>query len=51
MDRAFEYLQKIHEAVVDSVVKGLTDPIELTKKTAEIPGLPPRQSLRYLQNI
>ena len=52
MDRALEYLQKIHEAVVDSAVKGLTDPIEVYKKDSGSQwGLLPGSHSVTAQNI
>jgi hydroxyacylglutathione hydrolase len=40
MDRAVEYLQTIHEAVLASAGSGSPDPMELTRKTAAAIGLP-----------
>jgi hypothetical protein len=40
MDRAVEYLQMIHEAVLASAGTGSPDPMELTRKTAAAIGLP-----------
>jgi len=42
MDRAVEYLQMIHEAVLASAGMGSPDPMELTRKTAAAIGLPPQ---------
>jgi len=42
LDRALEYLQKIHEVIVDFAVEGFSDTVELTKKAAVILGLPPQ---------
>jgi hypothetical protein len=42
IDRALEYLQKIHEVIVDFAVEGSPDPFEITKKAAAILGLPPQ---------
>jgi glyoxylase-like metal-dependent hydrolase (beta-lactamase superfamily II) len=41
MDRAVEYLQTIHEAVLTSAGSGSPDLMELTRKTATALGLPP----------
>jgi len=42
MDKAVEYLHKIHAAVIVSAGDGNPDPLELTKKTAAALGLPPQ---------
>jgi len=42
MDRALEYLQKIHEAVVAGSSEGPIDLMELSRKTAASIGLPPQ---------
>lgn len=42
MDRALVYLQRIHEAVLASAGTGSPDPMELTRKTAAVIGLPPQ---------
>jgi hydroxyacylglutathione hydrolase len=42
MDRALQYLRKIHEAVLASAGDGSPDPMELTRKVAEHLGLPPQ---------
>jgi glyoxylase-like metal-dependent hydrolase (beta-lactamase superfamily II) len=42
MDRALEYLQKIHAAVIASAGDGNPDPMELTRKTVAALGLPPQ---------
>jgi glyoxylase-like metal-dependent hydrolase (beta-lactamase superfamily II) len=42
MDRALEYLQKIHEAVLASAGDGSPDPIVLAQRTATALGLPPQ---------
>jgi hydroxyacylglutathione hydrolase len=42
MDRAVEYLQMIHEAVLANAGTGSPDPLELTRKTAAAIGLPPQ---------
>lgn len=42
MDRAVEYLQMIHEAVLAGSDEGSTDLMELTRKTAGSLGLPPQ---------
>jgi len=42
MDRALQYLRKIHEAVLASAGDGSPDPMELTRKVAEQLGLPPQ---------
>jgi hydroxyacylglutathione hydrolase len=41
MGLALEYLQHIHEVVLDSSGEGFPDPIELTIKSAAVLGLPP----------
>jgi hydroxyacylglutathione hydrolase len=41
VDRAAEYLQTIHEAVLASAGTGSPDLMELTQKTAATLGLPP----------
>jgi hydroxyacylglutathione hydrolase len=40
MDKALEYLRIIHEAVLTSHDEGITDLVELTKRTAATLGLP-----------
>jgi len=42
MDRALDYLQKIHDAVLASAGDGESDPMELTRKTVAMLGLPPQ---------
>jgi hydroxyacylglutathione hydrolase len=42
MDRALQYLRKIHEAVRASAGDGSPDPMELTRRVAEQIGLPPQ---------
>lgn len=42
MDRAMEYLQKIHEAVLLNADAGFSDIMELTGKTAAVIDLPPQ---------
>jgi glyoxylase-like metal-dependent hydrolase (beta-lactamase superfamily II) len=42
MDRAVDYLQRIHEAVRAGSGDGSTDLMDLTRKTAAILGLPPQ---------
>jgi len=42
MDRALEYLRKIHETVLANAGDGSQDAMELTKKTAAALGLPPQ---------
>ena len=43
MDKALVYLRIIHEeAVLTLSNEGITDPVELTKKTAATLGLPPQ---------
>ncbi len=42
MDRALEYLRKIHSVVITSASDGNPDPMELTRKTAAALGLPPQ---------
>lgn len=42
MDLALEYLQHIHEVVLDSAGVGNTDLMELTIKSAAVLGLPPQ---------
>ena len=42
MDLALEYLQHIHEVVLDSSGKGIHDPMDLTFKSAAVLGLPPQ---------
>jgi hydroxyacylglutathione hydrolase len=42
MDRAVEYLQRIHEAVLAGAGSGSPDPMELARKTAAALGLPPQ---------
>jgi hydroxyacylglutathione hydrolase len=42
MDRAVEYLQTIHEAVLAAAGSDVPDPMELTRKTAAALGLPPQ---------
>lgn len=42
MDRALEYLRKIHEAVIASAGDENPDPMELTRKTVAALGLPPQ---------
>jgi hypothetical protein len=42
MDRALQYLRKIHEAVLASAGDGSSDPMELTRRVAEQLGLPPQ---------
>lgn len=42
MDRALEYLKKIHETVLANSGDGSQDAMELTKKTAAVLGLPPQ---------
>ncbi|MFA4826281.1 MAG: MBL fold metallo-hydrolase [Methanoregula sp.] len=42
MDRALDYLQKIHDAVLTSAGDGESDPMELTRKTVAMLGLPPQ---------
>jgi len=42
MDRAIEYLQAIHEAVLAAAGTGSPEPMELTGKTAAALGLPPQ---------
>jgi len=42
MDRALEYLQKIHETVLANAGDDSRDAMELTKKTAAALGLPPQ---------
>jgi hydroxyacylglutathione hydrolase len=42
MDRALAYLQRIHEAVVAVSADGIKDPMEITKRTAALLGLPPQ---------
>jgi hydroxyacylglutathione hydrolase len=42
MDRALDYLQKIHDAVLASAGDGESDPMELTRKTVAALGLPPQ---------
>ena len=41
MDKALDYLRKIQKTVLALSAEGITDPIELTKKTAAFLGLPP----------
>jgi hydroxyacylglutathione hydrolase len=41
-DLALNYLQHIHEVVLDVSGEGITDPMELTKKSAAVLGLPPQ---------
>jgi len=40
MDKALDYLQKIHKIVLALSAEGITDPVELTKKAAAVLGLP-----------
>jgi hydroxyacylglutathione hydrolase len=42
MDKALDYLQKIHEAVLASAGEGFCDLMVLTQKTATVLGLPPQ---------
>jgi glyoxylase-like metal-dependent hydrolase (beta-lactamase superfamily II) len=42
MDLALEYLQHIHEVVLDSAGEGIPDPMEFTVKAAAVLGLPPQ---------
>ncbi|MDO9035660.1 MAG: MBL fold metallo-hydrolase [Methanoregula sp.] len=42
MDRALDYLQKIHDAVLASAGDGESDPMELTRNTVAMLGLPPQ---------
>jgi hydroxyacylglutathione hydrolase len=42
MDRALAYLQRIHDAVVAVSADGTKDPMEITKRTAALLGLPPQ---------
>jgi hydroxyacylglutathione hydrolase len=42
MDRAIEYLRKIHAAVLASAGEGSPDPLELARRTAAALGLPPQ---------
>jgi hydroxyacylglutathione hydrolase len=42
MDLALEYLQHIHDVVLDSAGEGIPDPMELTIKSAAVLGLPPQ---------
>ena len=42
MDRALDYLRKIHAAVIASAGDGDPDPMELTRKTVAALGLPPQ---------
>lgn len=42
MNQALEYLQTIHEAVLSSAGYNSRDPMELTRKTAAVIGLPPQ---------
>ncbi len=42
MDKALEYLRIIHEAVLTSHDEGITDLVELTKRTIATLGLPPQ---------
>jgi hydroxyacylglutathione hydrolase len=41
MDLALDYLQQIHQNVLDSVDLGFSDLLELTGKAATVMGLPP----------
>ncbi len=42
MDLALDYLRKIHAAVIAAAGDGDTDPMELTRKTVALLGLPPQ---------
>lgn len=42
MDQALAYLQRIHEAVIAVSADGTKDPMEITKRTAALLGLPPQ---------
>jgi hydroxyacylglutathione hydrolase len=42
MDKALEYLRKIHEAVLTISGEGISDSVEITKKTAAALGFPPQ---------
>jgi glycosyltransferase A (GT-A) superfamily protein (DUF2064 family) len=42
MDKALDYLQKIHEAVLTSAGDGSYDLMILTQKSAAVLGLPPQ---------
>lgn len=42
MDLALNYLQHVHEVVLDSAGEGIPDPMELTIKSAAVLGLPPQ---------
>jgi len=42
MDKALEYLRIIHEAVLTLHYEGITDLVELTKRTTIILALPPQ---------
>jgi len=42
MDKALDFLQKIHKAVLASAGKDFCDLMDLTQKTATVLGLPPQ---------
>jgi len=49
MDEALEYLRIIHEAVLTSYNERVTDPVELSKKTAAELGFPPQEVTALLE--
>jgi glyoxylase-like metal-dependent hydrolase (beta-lactamase superfamily II) len=49
MDRALDYLQQVHQAVLASAGNDFHDPVELTKKAVAILGLPPQAASPLLE--
>ena len=42
MNEALAYLQKVHDAVIESAGTGTPDPMDLCRRTAKVLGLPPQ---------